>query len=321
MKHSFFKQTLWAILLAFLSATAFVPARLSADEPAKAQQATGKCMMWKVSSPTATVYLVGSMHLATPAMYPLPKEMEAAFASADTLVVEVNIEKIDQAKMMAFVQEKGMYGGNEKLSDNLKPETWEKLKDQCEKLGLFEAGIQKMKPWLLSMTMQVLQVQKLGLDSSLGIDKHFLDLAAKKGTKVDELESAEFQMNLLAGLDAKAQEHQLVRALDESKNLKEDVADIEQAWIAGDPTAMEKQLTKRQKDHPEAAAAAQKLIYDRNGPMAEKVEAYLKGNKTVFVIAGCAHMVGDKGIVRILQKDNFKVDQSTATPEGNVERK
>jgi hypothetical protein len=254
-------------------------------------------------------------------MYPLPKEMEAAFASADTLVVEVNIEKIDQAKMMAFVQEKGMYGGNEKLPDNLKPETWNEVKDQCEKLGLFEAGIQKMKPWLLSMTMQVLQVQKLGLDSSLGIDKHFLDLAAKKGTKVDELESAEFQMNLLAGLDAKAQEHQLVRALDESKNLKEDVADIEQAWIAGDPAAMEKQLTKRQKDHPEAAAAAQKLIYDRNGPMAQKVEAYLKGNKTVFVIAGCAHMVGDKGIVRILQKDNFKVDQSTATPEGNVERK
>ena len=58
--------------------------------------------MWKVSSNTATVYLLGSMHMATPEMFPLPREVEEAFAKSDTLVVEVNINKGKQATRAEF---------------------------------------------------------------------------------------------------------------------------------------------------------------------------------------------------------------------------
>src|SRR3989442_1652112 len=38
-------------------------------------------LLWKVASPTATVYLLGSVHVATPEFYPLPDAMESAFAA------------------------------------------------------------------------------------------------------------------------------------------------------------------------------------------------------------------------------------------------
>ena len=277
-------------------------------------------MMWKVSSPTATVYLVGSLHLATPEMYPLPKEMEDAFAKADTLTVEVNTNKLDQQKLMSVMQTKGMYQGDETLSTNLKKETLQELQDECTKLGLPEAGIEKMKPWVVGLMLDVLALQKLGMDPSLGIDKHFLDLAAAKGKTIEELESADFQLDLLSSFDPKLQEENLLSTLDEMKNLKSDFNELTGAWIAGDGKTVEAEFDRQVKQHPETAEVNQKLIFDRNGPMAQKVEAYLKGNKTVFVVAGCLHMVGDHGIVHILQDDKFTVEQSPATRVAKVEK-
>jgi len=300
------------LVAAFVATAVFLPARARADAPVAAP-AAGKCMMWKVSSDTATVYLVGSIHVATPEMYPLPKEMDDAFAKADTLTVEVNINKIDQQKLIGLIQTKGLYGGNDTLSGSLKKETMQALQDELAKLGLPAAGFEKMKPWVVGLTIDVMAMQKLGLDPSLGIDKHFLDLAAAKGKPIDELESADFQVNLLADFDAKMQESSLIATLSEMKDLKGDLKETTDDWIAGDDKGLEAQFEKTTKEHPETANVSQKILYDRNGPMAQKVEAYLKGNKTVFIVAGVLHMIGDKGIVQILRNDKFKVQQSPAT--------
>ena len=53
--------------------------------------APGKSFIWKVSSETNSIYLLGSIHLATPELYPLDSCIEDAFALADNLVVEVDL--------------------------------------------------------------------------------------------------------------------------------------------------------------------------------------------------------------------------------------
>ena len=74
-------------------------------------------MMWTVSSKTATVYLLGfHAHGDQEDGDPLPTEVEDAFAKSDTLTVEININKLDQAKLMQLVQEKGKYQGADTLS-------------------------------------------------------------------------------------------------------------------------------------------------------------------------------------------------------------
>jgi uncharacterized protein YbaP (TraB family) len=305
-----------AITLAFLAAAAFLSPRAQADDAPPAPKPTGKCMMWKVSSKTATVYLLGSMHMATPEMFPLPKEMEEAFSKSDTLVVEVNINKVDKAKLLQLVLEKGTYKGDETLSGSVKKETLEKLKDA----GVPVAFVDKLKPWYVGLIVEAAEIQKLGFDPTLGVDKHFLDLADKQGKKIDELESAEFQLDQLSGFDPKMQEASLLLTLAEMKDLKDDLTKLTDAWVAGDKEALNELMTDKEKDHPETKEVVQKLIYDRNGPMAEKVEGYLKGDKTVMVIAGCAHMVGDKGIVKILENDKFTVEQSPSTKPAKAEK-
>src|SRR5258708_34859742 len=44
--------------------------------------------LWKLSSADSVVYLLGSIHLGLPEMYPLPQAIEAAFAASSVLLVE-----------------------------------------------------------------------------------------------------------------------------------------------------------------------------------------------------------------------------------------
>jgi uncharacterized protein len=305
----------WIVVLALFTAISFAAHTTRADDAPKAPAGAGKCMMWKVSSDTATVYLVGSIHLASQDMYPLPREMEEAFAKSKLLVVEVNMNKVDQEKMRQSIMETGMYQNGDTLSAKLSKESAKSLDEFCASIGVPEKAFDKLKPWVVSMTVEVMAIQKLGFDPKIGIDMHFLGLAEKNNIAIEELESAELQLKMLSGFDPDLQLKALTAMLEEMKDLKKDIGDIKEAWVAGDAKRVSDLLGKSARKHPELKEYQKRIFDQRNGPMAEKVEKYLKGNQTVFVIAGCGHMVGDKGIVKILQDHHFTVEQSKATRE------
>jgi uncharacterized protein YbaP (TraB family) len=41
--------------------------------------------------------------------------------------------------------------------------------------------------------------------------------------------------------------------------------------------------------------------------MAEKIKEYLSTNNTYFVVVGAAHLVGDKGIAKLMEKAGCSV--------------
>src|SRR5262245_11844305 len=73
--------------------------------------------------PTATVYLVGSIHLGDTGLYPLPPEVEAAFTAARVLAVEFDVRKVDQATANKLTQQYGTYPEGDSLAKHLPAET------------------------------------------------------------------------------------------------------------------------------------------------------------------------------------------------------
>jgi uncharacterized protein len=267
-----------------------------------------KVFLWKATSDTNTVYLLGSIHAATPDFYPLPKVIDDAFAASKNMVVEVDITKIDQAKVQALMMEKGTYQGEDTLSKKLSPKTLELFNAYCQKSGAPAAAMDKFKPWMLSMMFVMMELQKIGFKPELGIDKHFLDKAGDK--KVLELESAEGQLTLLSGFSEEVQDKMLLQALAEVEAMKEDIVKAAGLWKKGDATGLkELMLDKNVKKYPEMKPAMDKLLDERNVQMTGKIEDYLKGKDPHFVIVGAAHLIGDKGIVKLLQDKKYKVEQ------------
>jgi len=137
-------STFGSLVLAGLAAAAPLVAQgaLAAPAPAPAR----KAMFWKVSSTNNVAWLLGSIHVGSKSMYPLPKEMEDAFERSTALLVEIDLNHVDLQKMQMLVFQTGLYGGDETLWDHVSPETRQRLEAFCEKYGLPAMAMSKMKP-------------------------------------------------------------------------------------------------------------------------------------------------------------------------------
>jgi len=279
-----------------------------AQQAAPAQPKPRRFLMWKAVSPTTTVNLVGSIHVGDSSMYPLPKEVEAAFAAAKVLTVEINIKNVDQAKTLGLVQQYGMYGADDSLTKHLSPEALAALNEYCTKHNVPRTGIEQLKPWVVAVTITAMAWQQAGEDPSLGIDMHFLD-ESKPPQRVDEIETAESQLSLFAGATEEEQQAMLVSILKMGDKTKETIKRVQAAYIAGDAEALQK-IMDEQTDMG-SKSLTKKLLDDRNVVMASKVEEYLKGKDPVFVVVGAAHIIGDKGVAKLLRDKGYKVEQVT----------
>lgn len=260
--------------------------------------ANRKFLMWKVTSPTATVYLVGSIHLADPSIFPLPDAVEKAFAGSNVLAVEADVSHVDLDQAVGLLGQYGTYSDGDSLSKHLSAETSRDLDEFCSKHGLPRELLEMMKPWMVALMAEATAAQQSGFDAASGIDVHFLN-EAKPGQRVDQLESVEFQFKLLGSASEEEQQQFLASALKDSGQVDE----TEKAYEAGDVGALSSEIAKQ-----EPRSYYQRLLDDRNPAMTDKVAAYLNGHDQAFVVVGIAHVIGNAGIARSLERKGYKVE-------------
>jgi uncharacterized protein YbaP (TraB family) len=306
------------LLAALLGPACATPATSSAPPaaPAVAAVPADPAFLWEVKAAQGqggTVYVVGSIHLAKEGELTFPPSMEAAFQRSEALVVEVDVGALDPALMQRILVAKGRLPADQRLSQRLEPEMRKRLEAAAKQAGLPMAGLERMRPWVVAVTLSVLDLQRSGYDSSLGVDRVFLDRA--RGSKqIVELETAEEQLQLLAQLPEPLQDAMLCEQLQRSEAPEEGLERITQAWKAGDAEALAAQVFQQEQGHPELAPLYEKLFYERNARMAEKVGAMLAQPRTWFVVVGAGHVVGPRGLLALLQAQGHPVRQLPKAP-------
>jgi uncharacterized protein YbaP (TraB family) len=269
--------------------------------------AADKTFMWRVQSTTATAYLLGSVHMMKPEMYPLDQRIEQAFSRSDTLVVEVDVTADTGATQQAFLRE-AMYRDNDIILNHISKSTFEMLRKKFLEFGVPVENMLSFRPWSLGITLQVLMLQKLGYNPEYGIDLHFLK-SAKGSKQIVELESADFQIKLLTSLDEMDQEFFLIDTIRNSDILKSLMRDLMSAWARGDEAAVREIMFQSLKDEPRLASFYEKFIFERNRTMSDRIAAMLQTKGTYFVVIGAGHLVGDKGVVRLLERKGYSLGQ------------
>jgi len=139
----------------------------------------------------------------------------------------------------------------------------------------------------------------------LGIDKYFAGKAKGK-KRVVGIETAEEQFKMFAGFPDDVQERELADALKIADKAQENAKRTEDAWIAGDAEKLDKLLVEAASGPPEVQWAVRQ---GRNPRMADAAEQFLKSKDVGFVVVGAAHLVGKDGVLRILEKRGYKVEQ------------
>ena len=274
--------------------------------PPAAENPAEKHFLWKISSPQTTVYLLGSIHLGKSDMYPLAPVIEDAFKESVNLVVEVDVDQLEPARLQQTLVQKATYV-NDNLGNHLSAKTRAHLVDVLKKYHLPLDQFSSMKPWYVAMTLTIMQIKQLGFEEDQGIDQYFLRQA--KGTKkIIGLETLDQQLDFLDKISD--QDNFLaysLETLDENEQLMDQIL---LAWRTGDSSSMEKIMVDDiLRENPALSGLYQSLIYDRNTTMAQKISAFLGTDKIYFVIVGAAHIIGEKGIVQLLKEKGFKAQQ------------
>ena len=98
--------------------------------------APSRPFLWTVTSPTATVHLLGSIHLATPDIYPLDPRIETAFQAAGTLVLELPLDPATQLQTAAQLAKAGSYPPGDTIDLHLDRALLEALQQRLRKTAV-----------------------------------------------------------------------------------------------------------------------------------------------------------------------------------------
>lgn len=272
--------------------------------------------MWEVMAKEGTgkLYLLGSIHVGKSDLYPLNQVINDAYESSDVLAVEIDLTTALQNANLSELMEKMMYTDGTTLKDHISPELYEKTSAVMEKYGIIPLIYDKMKPFALSSTILDFQVQEWGYSNEYGIDMYFLTRAHEEGKKIVEIESMEFQYDMLSGFSDENQELMLKSSLEDETMGKEEMDKLFSIWAAGDVAALEALYATEDDNLAEEelvfyAEYSKAMFDDRNIHMAQKAEEYLAEGHTTFYVVGAAHMIGDTGIVKLLKDKGYKVRQ------------
>lgn len=307
------------LLLAFLALLGTACATASAERPAStprsAAVAEQRAFLWEVMRPGAPdkrLYLTGSVHLGRPGQFVFPPSMEAALARSQALVVELDPDKADPRQTQRLVLSLGTLSPPDSLSAHLSAETQALLPGALQQVGLPLAAAERMRPWLLSITLSILEMQKAGYSEAGGIDRMLL-AKARGNQRIVELETLEAQMHMLADLPDTVQDLMLREQLEQSSQTAVSMASVATAWEGGNPDALAQVLFERV-DDPTFRPFYEAIFFTRNRQMTDKLAELLDRPETHFAVVGAGHLVGEEGILALLARKGFQVRQLPREP-------
>jgi uncharacterized protein YbaP (TraB family) len=117
----------------------------------------------------------------------------------------------------------------------------------------------------------------------------------------------ESQFAIFADATAEEQQSMLASVLKQGDKMKEMIQRIQAAYTSGDAEALQKIMDEE--SDTGSKTLNRKLLDDRNQVMTGKLVTYLQGKDPIFVVVGAAHIIGDKGVAKLLRDKGYKVDQ------------
>lgn len=287
----------------FLSLCLIISTAAAADSK---QLQNRKHFLWSAEGRKATVYLLGSIHILKKDSYPLPAAIENIFSCCDTLVFETDLDGMEQPRVQNMMMKLGMYPAGRTLSKNISAVTAALLREKLRSSGIPFERFEQFKPWFVAINLTGIELERMGFDPSLGVDRYFYDRAKQEGKKMLFLETNEFQINLFGRLSRQKQElllKQVVKELDIIETLFKEMIT---AWQSGDSVGFDEIMSQSFEEYP---SIYKKFITRRNRSWIPEIIKLMNRPGDALVIVGAGHLVGRDSVIDILKKRGYTVRQ------------
>lgn len=264
-------------------------------------------LVWKISGNgiKKPSYILGTHH-GCPFTYcdSIPGLMKA-FDKVDNIIGEINM--IELAEMsperMQKMQAMMMMPADTSLLSLFSTEEAAKVNEWLgKKMGASLEMLSVMKPMTIMVTVQNKEMMDVipGIATMTTIDKYMQTLGQRKGKTIGELETADYQMELLYGNSLEGQADALLEMIDhgDSKGLLQQLTNayksqnLDTLW-----KVFQEQMTYYEYDA---------IVKVRNLNWEKQMKELLPKQSTLFVV-GAGHMPGESGMINLLREAGYKV--------------
>lgn len=278
---------------------------------ASAPAAPGRGLVWKIEGGKSPVFLAGSFHLLRQKDLPLPSTLDAAYAAAKQVWFEVPPGEMEKPAAAVKVMTLGMLPADEELSDVIPADTYKKVTAWVENNPSLGPVLDRMRPWLVAMTIMLTEYQRMGADPAHGIEKIFMARALKDGKATGGFESVEQQLSFFGELTAEKQQALLDKTFEDLAQSHEQLAEMIANWREGRDQELAAQMNKSFTGHEDLK---KRLLDDRNAAWIAPIEKLLAGEVPALVIVGAGHVTGEGSVVDLLQKKGWKLSRVEPAP-------
>jgi uncharacterized protein YbaP (TraB family) len=267
--------------------------------------------LWEVSGAKNSVYLLGSIHLLRPQDYPLPTALDTAYSDAEVLIMEVDMDDLNPFATQAAFTTYGVLHDDKTLRDLMGSELYEQALIAADAINIPLDMLNKTEPWYAAMTIEIMMLDRIGFDPTLGIEMYMMSKAQVDGKRIDGFETVEEQIQFLDGMSMQAQRDMLMSTLTESAKLGEIMDELIDAWRHGNVAHLESGMLDDLAKHEELNKA---LVTDRNKRWVERIEELLDDDDDYLIVVGALHLIGDQGVPNLLKQQGIGIYQLSEPP-------
>ncbi len=266
-----------------------------------------KSPVWKISKSGNHLFVGGTIHLLSKSDYPLPEAFDSAYDNSAILVLETNSQKLQNPEIQKAFLKNAMYKESENITHFLEPDTVKSLEVHLSKRGIAFKQILKFKPGLLSITLTVIEMQRLG-QVGTGVDEFYNLKALNEKRHIKYLEKASAQLEFIAEMGEGIENEFINYTLNDLNGLSlpDMLQSLKNAWKNGDNEQMEKIGLDPWKDR--FPKIYKSLLIERNNNWISQVKEMMKTKEIELILFGALHLVGKEGILSQLKELGYTIE-------------
>lgn len=275
----------------------------------KVEQSTP--LLIEASKDDSKIYLFGSIHAADETLYPLPDYVKNAYRESDAIAVEFDlIEFTEDLSNQVEALTKFVYD-DASIKDDIDEDTYNRSIEILKEAGLYSSIMDNFKPIMWQTLLENAAIMASNLDEQYGIDNHFLKLAKEDEKKIIELESSQYQYEMLSSFKKDMQIYLLKESIETFEESKENLTKLYELYKKGNEKDLEDIFFEEYDEEKEDKYLKEyndKLITERNVKMTNGLEKAIKKDDTIFCVVGLGHIIGEGGIASLLENKGYTVE-------------
>lgn len=253
-------------------------------------------LLWEIQPPVdmAPSYLLGTMHVKDDQAFRGFERLLDYLEACSAFAAEFNFEEADPTQ---FTQAAALPPAQQ-FHRHLSPKVYQKLDQIVQReLGAPLHAFHALSPMLL---INQLSEAQLGTERPQALDQALYAEAVTRQKQLLGLETFNEQLAVLGQIQLPEQYRSLKGIATHFKRFRRSIHAATAAYLQGDIRLLLKQSQRS------IGSMRRVLLYERNRRMAARFAAFSR-EQTLFGAIGAAHLAGEKGVLRLLKQQGFRL--------------